>query len=59
VETVTVRGCFVAIGHNRNTDIFKDKLEMKEGYFLTLAGRNGSSTQTSIPEVFAAGGGQD
>jgi thioredoxin reductase (NADPH) len=30
-----VTGCFIAIGHQPNTDIFKGQLEMKDGYLIT------------------------
>ncbi|MDE2401396.1 MAG: thioredoxin-disulfide reductase [Burkholderiales bacterium] len=56
---LTVKGCFIAIGHAPNTDIFKGQLEMKDGYILTKGGGNGFATQTSVPGVFAAGDVQD
>lgn len=54
-----VDGVFIAIGHNPNTEIFKDQLNMKNGY-LEVHGTghsNGHSaaTATNIPGVFAAG----
>ena len=52
-------GCFIAIGHHPNTDIFKGQLEMKDGYLLTRSGLSGMATMTSIPGVFAAGDVQD
>ena len=52
-------GCFIAIGHQPNTDIFKGQLEMKDGYIVTRGGLNGMATMTSIPGVFAAGDVQD
>ena len=58
-ETVPVQGCFIAIGHQPNTDIFKGKLEMKDGYIVTKSGLNGLATMTSVPGVFAAGDVQD
>jgi len=56
---VAVKGCFIAIGHQPNTDIFKGQLEMKDGYIVTKTGLNGMATMTSIPGVFAAGDVQD
>jgi thioredoxin reductase (NADPH) len=54
-----LKGCFIAIGHKPNTDIFKGQLEMKDGYILTKGGGNGMATMTSVPGVFAAGDVQD
>ncbi|MDZ7857784.1 thioredoxin-disulfide reductase [Sphaerotilus sp.] len=54
-----VKGCFIAIGHQPNTDIFKGQLEMKDGYIVTRSGLNGLATMTSVPGIFAAGDVQD
>jgi thioredoxin reductase (NADPH) len=54
-----VKGCFVAIGHQPNTDIFKGQLEMKDGYIISRSGLAGLATMTSVPGVFAAGDVQD
>jgi thioredoxin reductase (NADPH) len=56
---LSVKGCFIAIGHQPNTDIFKGQLEMKDGYIVTQSGLNGFATMTSVPGVFAAGDVQD
>ena len=54
-EDLALKGCFIAIGHQPNTDIFKGQLEMKDGYIVTRTGLNGFATMTSVPGVFAAG----
>ena len=56
---VTLKGCFIAIGHAPNTDIFQGQLEMTGGYIVTQGGLKGFATQTSVSGVFAAGDVQD
>jgi thioredoxin reductase (NADPH) len=56
---LALQGCFIAIGHQPNTDIFKGQLEMKDGYIVTRSGLAGMATMTSVPGVFAAGDVQD
>jgi len=58
-EDIHLKGCFIAIGHSPNTEIFKGQLDMKDGYLVTQGGQNGFATQTSVPGVFAAGDVQD
>jgi thioredoxin reductase (NADPH) len=58
-EQLMLKGCFIAIGHQPNTEIFKGQLEMKNGYIVTRTGLDGLATMTSVPGVFAAGDVQD
>jgi thioredoxin reductase (NADPH) len=56
ITEVKVDGVFIAIGHNPNTEIFKDQLTLKEGYIVVHGpGKHGAATATNIPGVFAAG----
>jgi len=59
LEDVELKGCFIAIGHSPNTDIFQGQLELENGYIVTQSGLKGFATQTSVPGVFAAGDVQD
>ena len=54
-EDLTLKGCFIAIGHAPNSEIFNGQLEMNSGYLVTKGGLNGFATMTSVPGVFAAG----
>jgi thioredoxin reductase (NADPH) len=56
---LALQGCFIAIGHSPNTDIFLGKLAMENGYIVTQSGLKGFATMTSVPGVFAAGDVQD
>jgi thioredoxin reductase (NADPH) len=58
-QDLKLAGCFIAIGHQPNTDIFSGQLEMKDGYIITKTGLQGFATMTSVPGVFAAGDVQD
>jgi thioredoxin reductase (NADPH) len=58
-RTLAVQGCFIAIGHRPNTEIFAGQLDMKNGYIRTRSGNDGLATMTSVPGVFAAGDVQD
>lgn len=50
-KTLEVDGMFLAIGHNPDTSIYKDKIEMtKEGYIIV-----NEKMQTNINGVFAGG----
>ena len=55
-QTIPVSGFFVAIGHQPNSEIFKDFLELDDaGYIKTIPG----TSKTNIEGVFAAGDVQD
>ncbi|HOW48271.1 MAG TPA: thioredoxin-disulfide reductase [Rubrivivax sp.] len=56
---LAVQGCFIAIGHQPNTELFQGQLAMKDGYLLTRGGADGMATMTSVEGVFAAGDVQD
>ncbi|PKO44333.1 MAG: thioredoxin-disulfide reductase [Betaproteobacteria bacterium HGW-Betaproteobacteria-3] len=58
-EDLTLKGCFIAIGHAPNTEIFQGQLNMDNGYIVTQSGLKGFATMTSVPGVFAAGDVQD
>jgi thioredoxin reductase (NADPH) len=58
-QDLELKGCFIAIGHQPNTEIFAGQLEMKDGYIITKTGLQGFATMTSVPGVFAAGDVQD
>ncbi len=58
-KDIQVHGCFIAIGHAPNTQLFEGQLEMDNGYIRTLCGGEGNVTATSVPGVFAAGDVQD
>ncbi|OLF53232.1 thioredoxin-disulfide reductase [Pseudomonas chlororaphis] len=52
---LALAGVFIAIGHKPNTDLFKDQLEMRDGYLRVKGGSEGDATATGIQGVFAAG----
>lgn len=55
MSEIEVSGVFIAIGHKPNTDIFVDKLAMKNGYITIQSGSHGNATATSVEGIFAAG----
>ena len=59
LQDLELKGCFIAIGHSPNTDIFQNQLQMENGYIVTQSGLKGFATMTSVPGVFAASDVQD
>ena len=55
VKEKELKGLFIAIGYQPNTQIFEGQLEMNNGYIIVNSGLGGRATATSIPGVFAAG----
>lgn len=54
-QEIDVTGCFIAIGHKPNTDIFTGQLAMKDGYITIQSGLEGNATQTNLEGIYAAG----
>ena len=52
---LSVDGVFIAVGHQPNTQLFDQQLEMKGGYLIVRGGSQGEATATSVAGVFAAG----
>jgi len=48
---INLAGVFVAIGHEPNTSLFKDQLDLDENGYIVL----NKNTQTSVDGVFSAG----
>tara|TARA_Y100000992_G_scaffold14855_1_gene8658 strand:- start:95 stop:1042 length:948 start_codon:yes stop_codon:yes gene_type:complete len=56
INEVSCSGVFIAIGHEPNTSLFKEFLDMNSsGYLKIKGGSEGGSTTTSIDGIFAAG----
>jgi thioredoxin reductase (NADPH) len=55
IHELAVDGVFIAIGHQPNTQIFENQVDMRQGYIVIKSGLNGMATETSIPGVFACG----
>ncbi|HIC76361.1 MAG TPA: thioredoxin-disulfide reductase [Candidatus Dadabacteria bacterium] len=56
ITKVETEGIFIAIGHNPNTELFLNKIDMDDsGYILT----EGKSSKTNLKGIFAAGDVQD
>ena len=56
ISEISISGFFVAIGHQPNTEIFKEYITMDaSGYIKTIPG----TTKTNVEGVFACGDAQD
>ena len=55
-RTLAVNGVFIAIGHQPNTDLFADQLDMDEAGYLVTGPDNST---TNVEGVFACGDVQD
>ena len=49
--TLEVSGVFIAIGHDPNTTLFKNQVDLDENGYVALH----ENTQTNVPGVFCAG----
>lgn len=54
-QVLSVDGIFIAIGHQPNTDLFTNQLDMAHGYLTIQSGQGQNATQTNIQGIFAAG----
>jgi thioredoxin reductase (NADPH) len=54
-RSLAVDGVFIAVGHQPNTQLFDNQLDMRGGYIVVKGGSEGEATATSIAGVFAAG----
>ena len=56
IREISISGFFVAIGHQPNTEIFREFIDMDSaGYIKTIPG----TTKTNVEGVFACGDAQD
>lgn len=55
ISELPVEGFFIFIGHEPNTELYRDKLELKPGGYL----KADDLMHTSVPGIFAAGEVQD
>jgi thioredoxin reductase (NADPH) len=56
-KTIPCTGFFVAIGHQPNTDIFKDYIDLDETGYIKYA--QPGTSKTNVPGVFVAGDAAD
>jgi thioredoxin reductase (NADPH) len=54
-RSLSVDGVFIAVGHQPNTQLFENQIDMRGGYIVVKGGSDGDATATSIAGVFAAG----
>jgi thioredoxin reductase (NADPH) len=54
-RTLELDGVFIAVGHQPNTQLFEQQLDMRGGYIVVKGGSEGDATAASVAGVFAAG----
>ena len=55
-RTIDIAGCFLAIGHHPNTELFAGQLDLNEEGYIKV---EGNTSKTSVEGVFAAGDVKD
>lgn len=55
LTVLSLDGVFIAIGHQPNTSLFENKLDLEFGYIKVKGGDHHGQTETSVKGIFAAG----
>ncbi|MEY3063040.1 MAG: hypothetical protein RI994_2292 [Pseudomonadota bacterium] len=57
LQDLELKGCFIAIGHSPNTDIFQNQLQMENGYIVTQSGLGDVQDHVYRQAITSAGTG--